>query len=182
LPPHEAEAALGSGWAKLWRSARAEEPRALASTTLPRSLTRVLPLTAPVSSEDVQLAAEHLADQVSQRLTQIGAFAHALTVRVTGADQRFRGRGLTLRESARQRADLAPVARTLAARLWKFGDPPVRVSVVASGLTADGPQLSLFGIPANDQPSTARGLEGLRTARSFRAMAKGSLARRTRAS
>ena len=98
-----------------------------------------------------------------------------------GVDQRFRGRGFTLRESTRQRADLAPVARTLAARLWKFGDPPVRVSVVASGLTADGPQLSLFGVPGQDHPSS-RGLDGLRTARSFRALAKGSLARRTRAS
>jgi DNA polymerase-4 len=182
LPPHEAEMAIGPGWATAWRSARAEEPRALASTTLPRSLTRVLPLAPPVSSEDVQLAAEHLADQLAQRLTQIGAFTHALTVRVTGADQRFRGRGLTLRESTRQRADLAPVARTLAARLWKFGDPPVRVSVVASGLTADGPQLSLFGVTATDQSGTARRLDGLRTARSFRALAKGSLARRTRAS
>ena len=98
-----------------------------------------------------------------------------------GVDQRFRGRGLTLRESARQRADLAPVARTLAARLWKFGDPPVRVSLIASGLTADGPQLSLFGAPVQDASSVRR-LDGLRTARSFRALAKGSLSRRTRAS
>ncbi len=182
LSPYDAEAAIGPGWAAVSRSARAEDPRALASTTLPRSLTRVLPLPPPVTSEDVQLAAEHLADQLTQRLTQIGAFTHALTVRVTGADQRFRSRSLTLRESTRQRADLAPVARTLAARLWRFGDPPARVSVVASGLTADGPQLSLFGVTANDQPGTARRLEGLRTARSFRALAKGSLARRTRAS
>ncbi|AMY10476.1 DNA polymerase IV [Luteitalea pratensis] len=178
---HEAEAAIGAGWATAWRSARAEAPRALAGTALPRTLTRVLPLTHQVSSEDVQLAAEHLADQLSQGLAQIGAFAHALTVRVMGVDQRFRGRGFTLRESTRQRADLAPVARTLAARLWKFGDPPVRVSVVASGLTADGPQLSLFGVPSHDQSSSRR-LEGLRTARNFRALARGSLARRPRAS
>ena len=131
----------------------------------------------------MQLAAEHLADQLAQRLTQIGAFAHALTVRVMGADQRFRGRGLTLRESARQRADLAPVARTLAARLWKFGDPPVRVSVVASGLTADGPQLSLFGVAAPtssrrasraarrpaDRPQLPRPGEGVARARRTRA-------------
>jgi DNA polymerase-4 len=182
LAPHEAERIIGNGWAPAWRSARAEEPRALASTTLPRSLTRVLPLPAPVGSEDVQLAAEHLADQVSQRLAQIGAFAHAVTVRVMGADQRFRSRGFTLRESTRQRADLAPVARTLAARLWKYGDPPTRVSVVVSGLTADGPQLSLFGVPVHDQATSVRRLDGLRTARSFRALAKGSLARRTRAS
>ncbi len=182
LPAHEAEAVIGAGWAAAWRSARGEEPRPLASTALPRSLTRVLPLPAPVSSEDVQLAAEHLADQLSQRLTQIGAFTHALTVRVIGSDQRFRGRSLTLRESTRHRTDLAPVARTLAARLWKFGDPPVRVSVVASGLTADGPQLSLFGVTAHDQPGASRRLDGLRTSRSFRALARGSLARRTRAS
>jgi DNA polymerase-4 len=181
MAAHEAEAAIGAGWATAWRSARAEAPRALAGTALPRTLTRVLPLTHQVSSEDVQLAAEHLADQLSQGLAQIGAFAHALSVRVMGVDQHFRGRGFTLRESTRQRADLAPVARTLAARLWKFGDPPVRVSVVASGLTADGPQLSLFGVPSHDQSSSRR-LEGLRTARSFRALARGSLARRPRAS
>ncbi|BCS33586.1 hypothetical protein TBR22_A28130 [Luteitalea sp. TBR-22] len=181
LAPHEAEAVIGSGWAAAWRMARAEEPRALASTTLPRSLTRAIALAPPVGSEDVQLAAEHLADQVSQRLAQLGAFAHALTVRVMGADQRFRGRTFTLREAARQRTDLAPVARALAARLWKYGDPPVRVSLVASGLSADGPQLSLFDL--STEPAAAlRRHDGLRTARSFRALAKGSLARRSRAS
>jgi DNA polymerase-4 len=182
LESHEAEAAIGAGWAAAWRSARAEQPRPLTSTTLPRTLTRVFPLAHPVTSEDVQLAAEHLADQLSQGLAQIGAFAHALTVRVMGADQRFRSRGFTLRESTRLRADMAPVARTMAAHLWKFGDPPVRVSVVASGLTADGPQLSLFGVPSPDQPPPLRRQDGLRTARSFRALAKGALARRTRAS
>jgi DNA polymerase-4 len=184
LAPHDVEAAVGAGWAAAWRAARAEDPRALTSTTLPRSLTRAMPLGAPVSSEDVQLAAEHLADQLAQRLTQIGAFAHAVTVRVMGMDQRFRSRALTLRESARTRADLAPVARTLAGRLWKFGDPPARVSVVVSGLTADGPQLSLFELSAGDRAAGVgtRRLDGLRTARSFKALAKGSLARRTRAS
>ena len=184
LAPHEAEAALGAGWAAAWRSARAEDPRLLTSTTLPRSLTRALPLGESVGSEDVQLAAEHLADQLAQRLTQIGAFAHSLTVRVVGRDQRFRSRALTLREAARHRTDLAPVARTLAARLWKFGDPPTRVSVVASGLSADGPQLSLFELSTSEAGSGtgARRFEGLRTARSFRALAKGTLARRTRAS
>jgi DNA polymerase-4 len=182
LPPHEAEAVIGSGWLPAWQSARAEEPRPLDITTLPRSLTRAMPLAGPVSSEEVQLTAEHLADQLAQRLTQIGAFAHALTVRVMGADQRFRGKGLTLREAVRQRADLAPVARTLASRLWKFGDPPVRVSVVASGLTADGPQLSLFDISRGEQASASRRLADLRTPRSFRALATGSLARRRHAS
>lgn len=182
LPPHEAEAAIGAGWLAAWQSARAEEPRPLEITTLPRSLTRALPLTGPVSSEDVQLAAEHLADQLAQRLTQIGAFAHALTVRVMSADQRFRGKGLTLREAARQRADLAPVARTLASRLWKFGDPPVRVSVIASALTADGPQLSLFDISSREDASASRRLVDLRTPRSFRALASGSLTRRRHAS
>lgn len=182
LPPHEAEAAIGAGWLAAWRSARAEEPRQLASTTLPRSLTRALPLAGVVSSEDVQLTAEHLADQLAQRLTQIGAFAHALTVRVMGADQRFRSKGLTLREAARQRADLAPIARTLASRLWKFGEPPVRVSVVASGLTADGPQLSLFDLSRGAQGAPSRRLADLRTPRSFRALATGSLARRRHAS
>lgn len=179
LRADEAEAIIGTGWASISRAARAEEPRPLASTTLPRSLTRALPLSGPVGSEDVQLAAEHLADQLAQRLTQIGAFAHALTVRVMGADQRFRSKGLTLREAARQRADLAPVARTLASRLWKFGDPPVRVSVVASGLTADGRQLSLFDLSRTEP---ARRLADMRTSRSFRALASGSLARRSRAS
>jgi DNA polymerase-4 len=182
LPAHDAEAAIGAEWQSVWGAARAEEPRPLAVTTLPRSLTRALPLTGPVTSEEVQLTAEHLADQLAQRLTQIGAFAHALTVRVMGADQRFRGKSLTLREAARQRADLAPVARTLASRLWKFGDPPVRVSVVASGLTADGPQLSLFNLSRGDQESATRRLADLRTPRSFRALASGSLTRRRRAS
>jgi DNA polymerase-4 len=181
LAPPEAEAAIGSGWAAAWRMARAEEPRALASTALPRSLTRAIALGSPVGSEDVQLAAEHLADQMAQRLIQIGAFAHALTVRVMGADQRFRGRTLTLREAARQRTDLAPAARALAARLWKYGDPPVRVSLVATGLSADGPQLSLFDL-ASEPAAALRRHDGLRTTRSFRALAKGSLARRTRAS
>ncbi len=182
LTPQDAEATVGPAWERAWRAARAEEPRALASTTLPRNLTRVMPLPCPVSSEDVQLAAEHLADQLAQRLTQIGAFAHAMTVRVMGADQRFRGRGFTLREAARQRADLVPVARTLAARLWKFGDPPARVSVVASGLTADGPQLSLFDLSRGAQPAASTRLADLRTSRSFRALATGAFARRRRAS
>lgn len=182
MAPHEAEATLGAGWSSAWRAARGEDPRPLASTTLPRSLTRALALGDRPGSEDVQLAAEHLADQVSQSLTRIGAFAHALTVRVMGRDQRFRSRSFTLREAARVRADLAPVARTLAARLWKFGDPPARISVVASGLSADGPQLSLFELSAADGPTPHRRLEGLRTARSFRALAKGSLTRRPQAS
>ncbi len=184
LLPYEAEAAIGTGWAAAWRSARGEDPRALASTPLPRTLTRLTPLASPVTSEDVQLAAEHLADQLAQRLAQLGAFTHGMTVRVMGRDQRFRSRSLTLREAVRQRVDLVPVARTLAARLWKFGDPPVRVSVVASGLTADGPQLSLFDLSTGGS-SAASGtdrLDGLRTARSFRALARGSLARRPRAS
>ena len=182
LEPSQAEVLLGAGWQAHWRAARGEDPRPLASTSLPRSLTRASGLTGPVSSEDVQLAAEHLADQLGQRLTQIGAFAHALTVRVMGRDQRFRSRSLTMREAARLRSDLAPVARALAARLWKFGDPPTRISIVASGLNADGPQLSLFDLSHGDQPTTARRLEGLRTARSFRALARGSLVRRSRAS
>ena len=182
LDAHDADVAIGTGWSTIWRSARAEDARALASTTLPRSLTRVLPLASPVASEDVQLAAEHLADQLAQRLAQLGAFAHAVSVRVIGADQRFRSKSLALREWARQRADLAPVARTLAARLWKFGDPPSRVSVVVSGLTADGPQLSLFELSSGGTSAGARRLDGLRTARSFRALARGSLTHRTRAS
>ncbi len=182
LAPHDAEATVGPAWERVWRSARAEEARVLASTTLPRNLTRVMPLPCPVRSEDVQLAAEHLADQLAQRLTQIGAFARAITVRVMGADQRFRGRGLTLREAARQRADLVPVARTLAARLWKFGDPPARVSVVASGLTADGTQLSLFDLSRGAQSPASTRLADLRTSRSFRAMATGAFARRRCAS
>jgi DNA polymerase-4 len=182
LLPHEAEATVGPAWERVWRSARAEEARGLASTTLPRNLTRVMSLPSPVCSEDVQLAAEHLADQLAQRLTQIGAFARAVTVRVMGADQRFRGRGLTLREAARQRADLVPAARALAARLWKFGDPPARVSVVASGLTADGPQLSLFDLSRGAQPTASTRLADLRTSRSFRAIASGAFARRRRAS
>ncbi len=184
LAPHEAESALGNGWAAVWRAARAEDPRPLASTALPRSLTRAMQLGAAPTSEDVQLSAEHLADQLAQRLTQIGAFAHAITVRVMGHDQKFRSRSLTLREAARHRADLAPAARTLAARLWKFGDAPERVSVVAHGLTADGPQLSLFGLSAADASAAigVRRLDSLRTGRSFRALAKGSLTRRPRAS
>ncbi|HTV01217.1 MAG TPA: hypothetical protein VMF13_11790 [Luteitalea sp.] len=181
LEPHVAERLIGAGGLALWQSARAEAPRPLASTELPRSLTRVLPLQGLVSSEEVQLAAEHLADQLAQRLVHIGAFAHALTVRVVNADQRFRSRSMTLREAGRLRADLVPAARALASQLWKFGQPPVRVSVVASGLTADGPQLSLFDLSTQEQPSLRR-LDGLRTQRSFRALAKGTLTRRSRAS
>lgn len=184
LLPADAEALLGPGGLAAWRGARGEDPRPRHPTPLPRSLTRALPLTVPVTSDDVQLAAEHLADQVGLRLSQIGAFAHALTVRVMGRDQRFRSRGFTLREATRQRADLVPVARTLAARLWRYGDPPVRVSVVVSGLVADGPQLSLFDLaPADTGRAQARArLDGLRTGRSFRALARGSLTRRPRAS
>lgn len=182
MAPHQAEATLGPGWSSAWRAARGEDPRPRAATTLPRSLTRALTLPERPSSEDVQLAAEHLADQVAQSLTRIGAFAHALTVRVMGHDQRFRSRSFTLREAARLRADLAPVARTLAARLWRFGEAPARISVVASGLSADGPQLSLFELSAADGSAPQRRLEGLRTARSFRALARGSLTRRPQAS
>jgi DNA polymerase-4 len=182
LQPADAEAAVGPAWEQLWRSARAEEARVVASTPLPRSLTRAMRLPHCVRSDDVQVAAEHLADELAQRLAQIGAFARSVTVRVMGADQRFRGRGVTLREAARHRADLVPAARTLAARLWKFGDPPVRVSVVASGLTADGPQLSLFDLSRGVQPAASRRLADLRTTRSFRAMAAGAFARRSRAS
>lgn len=182
LDLHVADRLIGAGGAALRQLARAEDPRALTSTALPRSLTRALPLSGIVTSEDVQLAAEHLADQIAQRLTHIGAFAHAITVRVVGADQRFRSRNLTLREAGRQRADLVPAARAVAAQLWRFGQAPTRVSVVASGLTADGPQLSLFDLSTQAQQAPIRRLDGLRTARSFRALAKGSLARRSRAS
>lgn len=182
LAAEDAPAAIGVGWAALWRAARGEASRPLASTSLPRSLTRALALPAGASSEAVQMTAEHLADEIAQRLGQIGAYTHAITVRVMGGDQRFRSRSLTLRESTRLRADLVPGARTLAAQLWRFGDPPVRVSVVASGLTADGPQLSLFAISGSAQARASTRLADLRTTRSFRALAAGTLARRPRAS
>ncbi|MCC6162396.1 MAG: hypothetical protein IT182_03500 [Acidobacteria bacterium] len=182
VPATDAETLIGTGWSNAWRAARAEEPRTLASTPLPRSLTRAMPLTGFVASDAVQLAAEHLADQVSQRLLQIGAFAHGLTVRVMGANQRFRSRTFTLREGTHARADLAPVARALASQLWKYGDPPIRVSVVANALSVDGPQLSLFDLSHGDKRPAGRRLADLRTTRSFRALAAGSLSRPRRAS
>jgi len=182
LDPAQADTVIGSGGVIAWRAARAEDVRAVAGTSLPRSLTRALPLTVPVVSADVQLAAEHLADAVAQRLTQIGAFAHAVTVRAVGRDGRFRSQTHTLREASGLRTELAPVARTLAARLWRYGDPPSRISVVASGLTADGPQLSLFEIASGDASTRRARLGAVRTLRSFRALARGSLQHRPRAS
>lgn len=182
LDAQEAEAALGHGWSPAWRAARAEDVRTPAGTALPRSLTRALPLRGRVVSEDVQAAAEHLAGVLAQRLAQLGAFAHALTVRAVGREGRFRSQSHALREASGVRADLAPVARTLAARLWRYGDPPTRVSVVASRLTADGPQLSLFDLSTGDQAPARHRVAGLRTPRNVRPLARGSLQHRPRAS
>ncbi len=182
LTPADAETVLGEGWLRTWQAARAEQPRTQGFTSLPRTLTRAMRLTAPVTSGDVQLGAEQLAGQLADRLNQLGAFAKALTVRVMGADQRFRSRGLTLHEGARQRADLAPAARTLAGQLWKFGDAPVRVSVVVSGLTADGPQLSLFELSRAEPRSAAAEAGPLQTLRGLRTLARDAAARRVRAS
>lgn len=158
MPAQLAAETMGIDGAALWHAARADDARRFAGTTIPRSLTRVAPLCAGAASEDVQLAAEDLADQLAQRLTQIGAFTHAVTVRVVGVDQRFRSQTRTLCEGTGLRADLAPIARALASKLWRYGDPPARVSVVASALTADGPQLSLFDGAAGMPRRVSRGM------------------------
>jgi hypothetical protein len=123
------------------------------------------------SLDDLQLSVEAVSEQVADRLGQLGLSARTMTVRVVGPDERFRSRSLTLPEAITGRLSLGPVARTLAAQVWKYGSPPRRVSVVAGGLTADGPQLTLFGdtTTATDARQAAR---AWRTRDSFRALAR----------
>lgn len=142
------------------------------ATRLPRSLTRAAATPAVVSLDDLRVAAEAVAEQVAERLTALGLVARTLTVRVVGADDKFRSRSLTLPEATSTRDGVGPVVRTLAAALWRYGNVPRRVSVVASNLSADGPQLTLFGPAATTAAVRGRLSGGWRTHHSFQALAR----------
>lgn len=137
------------------------------ATRVPRSLTRAIATPDVASLDELRVAVEAAAEQVADRLASLGLSARTLTVRVMGPDDRFRSRTLSLPQAAHAREAVGPVARTLAAALWRYGNVPRRVSVVASALTAEGPQLTLFG-PADGQASRGN----LRTLHSFRALAR----------
>jgi hypothetical protein len=139
------------------------------ATTVPRSLTRAMPTKDVTSLDDLRVAVESVAERVADRLRQLGLSARTLTVRVVGPDDRFRSRSLTLPEAVAGRLTLGPVARTLAGQLWTYGRLPTRVSVVASGLSADGPQLTLFGASSAEVRDTHR---AWRTRDSFKALAR----------
>jgi DNA polymerase IV len=137
------------------------------ATRVPRSLTRAQWTRDALTLSDIADAVEAAAEAVTERLCALGLHAQTVTVRVLGRDDRFRSRSVTLPEAVSERVALGPVARALAARLWRYGDVPRRVSVVASGLTADGPQLTLFGpAPSGDGP------RAIRTPLGFRALAR----------
>lgn len=139
------------------------------ATRVPRSLTRAMVTPDIVSLDELRVSVEAAAEQVADRLTRLGLSARTLTVRVVGADDRFRSRTLSLPEAAHTREAIGPVARTLAASLWRYGNVPRRVSVVASAITAEGPQLTLFGVT---EGSVQARRAGLRTLHSFRALAR----------
>lgn len=177
LEAHEASDILGAR-AHEWQLAAAGVDGAAARPTrLPRSLTRAMTTPDIVSLDDLRLSVEAVAEQVADRLGQLGACARTLTVRVVGPDDRFRSRSITLPEAIAGRLSVGPVARTLAAQLWKYGSAPRRVSVVASSLTVEGPQLTLFGGGAAETDAMPAS-RAWRTRDSFRALAR----RRPRAS
>lgn len=177
LEAHEASDILGAR-AHEWQLAAAGVDGAAARPTrLPRSLTRAMTTPDIVSLDDLRLSVEAVAEQVADRLGQLGVCARTLTVRVVGPDDRFRSRSITLPEAIAGRLSVGPVARTLAAQLWKYGSAPRRVSVVASSLTAEGPQLTLFGGGAAEADAMPAS-RAWRTRDSFRALAR----RRPRAS
>ncbi|MFP5379387.1 MAG: hypothetical protein ACLGHP_06505 [Vicinamibacteria bacterium] len=140
------------------------------ATRLPRSLTRAMATPGLVSLADLQVAVEAVTEALAERLQALGLTSRTLTVRVVGADDRFRSRSLSLPEATSGRDALGPVARTLASALWRYGDVPRRVSVVATALSADGPQLTLFGEPHGGGQTPATG--NWRTRHSFRALAR----------
>ena len=164
-------------------SARAEEPRALASTTLPRTLTRVLPLTAPG-----EFRGRAAGGRAPGR--PVVAAAHADWRVRTRAHGARHGRGPALSRSRLHAARVHAAARRPGAGGPDAGGASVEVRRPA-GARECGGQRPDGGRPAAQPvrraaPATSRRrsrrLDGLRTARSFRALAKGSLARRTRAS
>ncbi len=168
LESHLAEAALG-GRAREWQLAAAGVDAVGARPTrLPRSITRAMATPDVTSLDELRVSVEAVAEQVAERLGQLGVCARTMTVRVVGPDGRFRSRSLTLPEAIAGRVSVGPVARTLAAKLWKYGSAPRRVSVVAAGLTADGPQLTLFG----NNTTETEGRHAWRTRDSFRALAR----------
>jgi DNA polymerase-4 len=172
LDPPLAESLIGARARDVQLAAAGVDGSGARATRVPRSLTRAMRTPAVTSLDDLRLSVEAVAEQVADRLTQLGLCTRTLTVRVVGPDDRFRSRSLTLPEAISGRLAVGPVARTLAAQLWRYGSVPTRVSVVASGLTADGPQLTLFG-GASATPDDARhGHRAWRTRDSFRALAR----------
>ncbi len=159
---------LGPRAAEWQLAAAGIQMAATRATRVPRSLTRAIATPGIVSLDDLRVAVEAAAEQVADRLMALGLSARTLTVRVVGDDERFRSRTLSLPQSAQTRDAIGPVARTLAAALWRYGNVPRRVSVVASALTAEGPQLTLFGPAQNGRDARAN----LRTLHSFRALAR----------
>ena len=163
--------AIGSR-AREWQLAAAGvDHAAVPATRLPRSVTRAMATPAVRSLDDLRLSVEAVAEQVADRLSQLGLCARTVTVRVVGPDDRFRSRSVTLPEAVTGRVDIGPVARTLAAQLWRYGSLPARVSVVAAGLSADGPQLTLFGHGA-ERTAVAPASRAWRSRDSFRALAR----------
>lgn len=172
LDPARAEALIGSRAHEFQLAAAGVDGTGARATRLPRSLTRAMRTPAVTSLDDLRLCVEAVAEQVADRLVQLGLCARTVTVRVVAPDERFRSRSLTLPEAIAGRPAVGPVARTLAAQLWKYGSLPTRVSVVASGLTADGPQLTLFGGAGAMSDDTGQGHRSWRTRHSFRALAR----------
>lgn len=171
LDAHVAEAALGPRAPDWQLAAAGVDGGGARATRVPRSITRAMATPDVTSLDDLRLSVEAVAEQVADRLAQLGLCARTVTVRVVGPDERFRSRSLTLPEAITGRLSLGPVARTLAEQLWKYGSPPRRVSVVAAGLTAEGPQLTLFG---DDTTRTEawQAARAWRTRDSFKALAR----------
>lgn len=172
LDPGRAETLIGARALEYQLAAAGVDGTGARATRLPRSLTRAMRTPGITSLDDLRLAVEAVAEQVADRLVQLGVCARTVTVRVVGPDERFRSRSLTLPEAVAGRPAVGPVARTLAAQLWRYGSVPSRVSVVASGLTADGPQLTLFGGTGTTGDDTGHGHRTWRTRHSFRALAR----------
>jgi DNA polymerase IV len=145
--PDVAAACLGPDAGALQLAATGVDASRAVATSLPRSITRTQETPAARSLADVTEAVEAMTEAVADRLVDLDLCARSLTVRVVGGTGRFRSRGLILPAGRADRTSLRQQAGTLAGRLWRFVDVPRRVSVVASGLAAQDPQLRLFGMP-----------------------------------
>jgi DNA polymerase-4 len=172
LDPARAESLVGPRVRDVQLAAAGVDGSGARATRVPRSLTRAMRTPAVTSLDDLRMSVEAVAEQVADRLVQSTLCARTITVRVVGPDDRFRSRSLTLPEAISGRLAIGPVARTLAAQLWRYGSLPTRVSVVASNLTADGPQLTLFGGTGAARDEGRPDHRAWRTRDSFRALAR----------